>query len=76
VAPAEIAGQSRGRQGRWAVLLHRMRPAVPVSTADPQPVSHGPSADAETPATTADTVDTAPGSAEGRMPSREDAPTR
>jgi lysophospholipase L1-like esterase len=30
VAPAVVAGQSRGAQGRWAVLLHRIRPAVPL----------------------------------------------
>jgi len=30
VAPAEVDGQSRGAQGRWAVLLHRIRPAVPL----------------------------------------------
>lgn len=29
VAPVVVAGQSRGAQGRWAVLLHRIRPAVP-----------------------------------------------
>ena len=31
VAPAEVDGQARGAQGRWAVLLHRIRPAVPLS---------------------------------------------
>jgi hypothetical protein len=30
VAPAEVAGQARGAQGRWAVLLHRIRPALPL----------------------------------------------
>jgi hypothetical protein len=30
VAPAEVDGQARGAQGRWAVLLHRIRPAVPL----------------------------------------------
>jgi hypothetical protein len=29
VAPTEIAGQSRGPRGRWAVLLRRRRDAVP-----------------------------------------------
>jgi hypothetical protein len=32
VAPAEVAGQARGAHGRWAVLLHRIRPAVPVGS--------------------------------------------
>ena len=31
VAPAEVGGQSRGAHGRWAVLLHRIRPTVPSS---------------------------------------------
>ncbi|MER7073590.1 SGNH/GDSL hydrolase family protein [Terrabacter sp. NPDC000476] len=31
VAPAEVGGQARGAQGRWAVLLHRIRPALPGS---------------------------------------------
>jgi lysophospholipase L1-like esterase len=31
VAPAEVGGQSRGAHGRWAVLLHRIRPTVPAS---------------------------------------------
>jgi len=44
VAPAEVAGQARGRQGRWAVLLHRMRPAAPAGSfpgvdRDPRPVT-------------------------------------
>src|SRR3954462_7391235 len=30
VAPAEVGGQARGAKGRWAVLLHRIRPAVPL----------------------------------------------
>ena len=30
VAPAEVGGQARGAHGRWAVLLHRIRPAVPL----------------------------------------------
>ena len=73
VAPAEIAGQSRGRQGRWAVLLHRIRPAMPASTADPRPVSHEspPAGTAVTPSDRGATGDT-----EGRMPSREDVPAR
>jgi lysophospholipase L1-like esterase len=37
VSPAEVAGQSRGTHGRWAVLLHRIRPAIPVPAADPIP---------------------------------------
>jgi hypothetical protein len=52
VAPAVVAGQSRGAQGRWAVLLHRIRPAVPLpglpgsiptvgSTPDPTPYAAG-----------------------------------
>jgi hypothetical protein len=31
VAPAELAGQSRGPRGRWAVLLHRVLPGAPDS---------------------------------------------
>ncbi|GAA2473232.1 SGNH/GDSL hydrolase family protein [Terrabacter carboxydivorans] len=31
VAPAEVGGQARGAHGRWAVLLHRIRPTVPVA---------------------------------------------
>ncbi|MCU1536630.1 MAG: lipolytic protein family [Humibacillus sp.] len=42
VAPAEMAGLARGRHGRWAVLLHRMRPAVPVSSEDPVPTTNPP----------------------------------
>lgn len=30
VAPAELAGQQRGPQGRWAMLLHRVRPIIPL----------------------------------------------
>jgi lysophospholipase L1-like esterase len=33
VAPAELAGQSRGPRGRWAVLLHRVLPGAPDSPA-------------------------------------------
>ncbi len=36
VAPAEIAGQSRGPRGRWALLLHRVRPAIPIPSRDPR----------------------------------------
>jgi lysophospholipase L1-like esterase len=76
VAPAEIAGQARGRQGRWAVLRHRIRPAVPASTADPQPVSHGAAPEGSA-ATAAAGSDTGGGDdTDGRMPSREDAPAR
>lgn len=35
VAPAEIAGQSRGPEGRWALLLHRVRPAIPIPSRGP-----------------------------------------
>ncbi len=35
VSPAEVGGQLRGAQGRWATLRHRLRPAVPVPEADP-----------------------------------------
>jgi lysophospholipase L1-like esterase len=80
VAPAEVAGQARGRQGRWAVLLHRIRPALPASTADPRPVSDDAPAppgtsggDAE--AGSAASSD-ASGRPDGRMPSREDASAR
>ena len=36
VGPIEVAGQARGPQGRWAVLLHRVRPAVPVPGRGPR----------------------------------------
>ena len=39
VGPAEIAGQSRGPRGRWAVLLHRVRPAIPIPSRGPRQVS-------------------------------------
>jgi hypothetical protein len=39
VGPAEIAGQSRGPRGRWAVLLHRVRPAIPIPSRGPRPES-------------------------------------
>lgn len=35
VGPAEIAGQSRGPEGRWALLLHRVRPAIPIPSRGP-----------------------------------------
>jgi lysophospholipase L1-like esterase len=35
VSPAEVGGQARGAQGRWAALRHRLRPAVAVPEADP-----------------------------------------
>jgi lysophospholipase L1-like esterase len=35
VAPAEVGGQSRGAHGRWAVLLHRIRPTA----ASPRPAA-------------------------------------
>ena len=34
VAPTEIGGQPRGRLGRWAVVLHRVRRPVPAHTTD------------------------------------------
>ena len=71
VAPAEIAGQARGRQGRWAVLRHRIRPAVPASTADPQPVSHETSPDAAGAAASGATDNST-----GGMPSREGTSVR
>jgi len=40
VAPAEVGGQARGAHGRWAVLLHRIRPTVP---GDPTAPDAGPS---------------------------------
>ncbi len=57
VGPAEIAGQSRGPEGRWALLLHRVRPAIPipsrgphddelVSTGEPASEGGGPPAEA------------------------------
>jgi hypothetical protein len=73
VAPAEIAGQARGRHGRWAVLRHRIRPAVPPSTADPQPVSHETSPDAAGAGNvSADDTD----KSSGRMPSRRGTSVR
>ncbi|EWS99736.1 GDSL family lipase [Intrasporangium oryzae NRRL B-24470] len=39
VAPTEVRGQPRGARGRWAVLLHRMRPAMAVPASDPVPAS-------------------------------------
>ncbi|HET7400059.1 MAG TPA: SGNH/GDSL hydrolase family protein [Intrasporangium sp.] len=36
VGPAEIAGEPRGPQGRWALLLHRVRPAIPVPSREPK----------------------------------------
>ncbi|GAA1964792.1 SGNH/GDSL hydrolase family protein [Terrabacter lapilli] len=33
VAPAEVRGRTRGARGRWAMLLHRMRPVPPRSGA-------------------------------------------
>lgn len=36
VGPAEIGGQARGPQGRWALLLHRVRPAIPIPSRGPQ----------------------------------------
>lgn len=41
VSPAEVDGQSRGSQGRWAMLLHRVRPAAVPST-DPHPPEDSP----------------------------------
>lgn len=35
VGPAEIAGDTRGPRGRWAVLLHRVRPPVPPPEVSP-----------------------------------------
>jgi hypothetical protein len=43
VAPAEVGGQARGAHGRWAVLLHRIRPTVPSAAPSPAP-SPAPSA--------------------------------
>jgi hypothetical protein len=34
VAPTQVAGQSRGRLGRWAVVLHRPGRPVPVRAED------------------------------------------
>ncbi len=76
VSPAELGGEARGRHGRWAMLRHRIRPAVPASTADPQPVSHGAAPDGSA-ATAAAGSHTGGGEdTDGRMPSREDAPAR
>jgi lysophospholipase L1-like esterase len=43
VSPTEVAGQSRGPRGRWAVLLRRRPDTVPPST-DPVPVHEPPAA--------------------------------
>jgi hypothetical protein len=48
VAPAEVAGLARGAQGRWAVLLHRIRPAIPL----PGSAAGAPSGPATIPAST------------------------
>jgi hypothetical protein len=37
VGPAEVGGQARGAHGRWAVLLHRIRPTVPSSAPSSAP---------------------------------------
>ncbi len=65
-APAELAGQARGRRGRWAVLLHRMRPTVPTASVDPQPLE-----DTGTPSAGVGADED-----EGRMPSPEGTPVR
>lgn len=39
VAPAEVGGQARGAHGRWAVLLHRIRPAVPLPAPPGRPAA-------------------------------------
>jgi lysophospholipase L1-like esterase len=52
VAPAEIAGQARGPQGRWAVLLHRVRPAIPIPSRGPREDERAPDPRAESGATT------------------------
>lgn len=36
VGPAEVAGEPRGPRGRWAVLLHRVRPGIPVPSRGPR----------------------------------------
>jgi len=55
VAPTEVAGQSRGPRGRWAVLLHRRSSPVPPAT-DPVPPSEDaePALDEERPGGSAD----------------------
>lgn len=42
VSPAEVAGQARGAQGRWAMLLHRVRPAIAVPSIGPRQPSAQP----------------------------------
>ncbi|WP_083283573.1 SGNH/GDSL hydrolase family protein [Humibacillus sp. DSM 29435] len=37
VSPAQVGGQSRGAQGRWAMLLHRVRPPAVASTGPHSP---------------------------------------
>ncbi|MEO6999579.1 MAG: SGNH/GDSL hydrolase family protein [Terracoccus sp.] len=44
VSPAQVGGQSRGAQGRWAMLLHRVRPPVVPSTGPHPPDQPSPSA--------------------------------
>jgi lysophospholipase L1-like esterase len=59
VAPTEVGGQSRGPRGRWAMLLHRVRPvAVPSSDPRPRPDDHD-----ETATDERGSVDAAPGTA-------------
>jgi lysophospholipase L1-like esterase len=41
VAGTEIAGSTRGPRGRWAVLLRRRRPRLPVRTAERTPADDG-----------------------------------
>ena len=37
VSPAQVGGQSRGAQGRWAMLLHRVRPPAVASSGPHSP---------------------------------------
>jgi hypothetical protein len=62
VAPAEVDGQSRGAQGRWAVLLHRIRPAVPLPITGPSRAPHRSSPSAADDSVTVTDM-TAPGTA-------------
>ena len=77
VAPAEVDGQSRGAKGRWAVLLHRIRPSVPPPATDPVPPDRGDSAPAgdasEVAGSTSPSGDdgsSSPAAALGRTPAR------
>ena len=49
VSPAQVGGQSRGAQGRWAMLLHRVRPPAVASTGPHSPDEPPPFAPSDDP---------------------------